>query len=107
NNYSLISIRDFKNHLKSCSEFKIYREGHTVAGRLPNCEDFIKLSYSFSANEIVRDEDVEKLVQYKNLIETNIKEIWGNFDYYLDNLISKNFTLDSPYLSIETYKKIT
>lgn len=107
NNYALITIHDFINHLKSNSEFKIYREGHTLSGRLPNCDGFIDLQYRFSVNEIVKEEDIPKLIQRKDLIEKVITNTWNSFEHSEDNLLHIGYQLDMPYMYIETYKKLS
>lgn len=106
NEYFLVSISEFRNDLKKISEFKIHREGHTLSGRLPSCDGYIDLQYRFSVDEIVKDDDIEKLVKHKDLIQQVIKEEWGGFEHGEDNLIAKGgFNLDMPYLFIENYKK--
>lgn len=106
NNYSLVSISEFRNDLKINSEFKIHREGHTLSGRLPSCDGYISLLYRFSVNDIVKDDDIVKLVNHKDLIQQIIKEEWGGFEHAEDNLVAKaDYMLDIPYLFIESYKK--
>jgi len=105
NQYSFISIIEFRNNLKTSSEFKIYREGHTLAGRLPTCHGYIDLNYGFSVNEIVKEEDIDKLVQHKDLIERIISEEWGSFELSEDNLLKTGYNFDMPYMYIETYKR--
>ncbi|MGZ2369280.1 HD domain-containing protein [Ancylomarina sp. YFZ004] len=105
NNYSFVTINDFRNNLKNCSEFKVYREGHTFAGRLPNCDGYIELNYGFSVNEIVKDDDLDKIIQHKDLIKNIITEEWGGFEQVEDNLLKAGYNLDMPYMFIETFKK--
>lgn len=106
NNYSLVSISEFRNDLKNISEFKIHREGHTLSGRLPSCDGYIDIGFRFSVDEIVKDSDIEKLVKHKDLIEQIITENWGGFEHIQNDLISKgDYQFDMPYMIIESYKK--
>ncbi len=105
NKYSLVSISDFRKDLKSSTEFKIHREGHSLSKRLPTCNGYIDLQYRFSVNDIIKDEDIEKLAKQKDLIQEIIKEEWGDFEHSSDNLMLTGFSLDIPYSFIETYKK--
>ncbi len=105
-NYSLVSISEFRNDLKKISEFKIHREGHTISTRLPSCDGYIDLKYLFSVDEIVKDSDIEKLIKHKDLIHQIITEIWGGFTHTENNLIAKGgYNFDMPYMFIESYKK--
>ncbi|WP_273567108.1 ATP-binding protein [Maribacter halichondriae] len=47
NNYNFFTIKQFKLYLKNNNEVKFHIEGHTLGGRLPNCDGFIKLSFGF------------------------------------------------------------
>lgn len=106
NNYYLVSISEFRNDLKTSTEIKIHIEGHTFSGRLPSCDGYISLQYRFSVNDIVKDDDIKKLVNQKDLIEQIITEEWGGFVRTEDDLMKKNgYILDMPYFFIEKYKK--
>ncbi|MBN2598403.1 MAG: ATP-binding protein [Marinifilaceae bacterium] len=105
NKYYLVTIKDFRNNLENSSEFKIYREGHTVVGRSPSCYGYIELNYDFSVNEIVKDTDLDKITQHKDLIKNIITEKWGGFEQIEDNLLKTGYNLDMPYMFIETFKK--
>jgi hypothetical protein len=106
NNYFLVSISDFRNDLKKVSEFKIHREGHTLSGRLPSCDGYIELQYRFSVDEIIKDDDIEKLVKHKDLLQQIIKEEWDGFEHDEDNLLAgAGYKLDMPYMFIDKYKK--
>lgn len=106
NNYTLVSISEFKKDLKKISEFKIYIEGHSSSGRLPSCDGYIGFQHRFSVDEIVKDDDIEKLVRYKDLIKQIIIDEWSGFEHAEDNLIAKgDYNFDMPYMVIESYKK--
>lgn len=107
NLYSYYSIANFRNYLKSNNEVNLYQEGHTISGRMPNCEGFISLTHTFNVSNIVRDEDQNKLIKQKDLLEKIIKEEWGDFKLEEDNLfINGRFSLDMPYRIIEKYSKV-
>lgn len=106
NNYSFVPISQFRNDLKTFSELKIHQEGHTLSGRLPSCEGYISLQLRFNVNEIVKDDDVEKLVNQKDLIEQIITEEWGGFEHVENNLLKQGgYNFDMPYMFIESYRK--
>lgn len=106
NKYSYISIREFKNDLNKISEFKIHFEGHSVHGRLPNCDGYIDFQHRFSVDEIIKENDMHKLIKYKDLIKSIIKAHWGDFEFSENNLLAKGgYYIDMPYMVIESYKK--
>lgn len=105
NNYSFVSISVFRNDLQRCSVIKIYREGHSLSSRLPNCDGYIVLDYGFSVNEIIKDDDIKKLVQRKDLIEKIITEVWGEFEYSDEDQIGRRSMFDAPYTFIQNYKR--
>lgn len=106
NNYSFITISEFRDYLKSNSQVKIHREGHTISGRKATCDGFISLDPRFNVNNIIKDEDLPQLVQYKSLVEKIIEEEWGNFLYEEDNLLQKGgYHFDMPYMFIENYER--
>lgn len=104
NKYKLVTISEFRNDIRSLSEFKIHLEGHTFSERLPSCDGYITLQYGFNVNEIVKDDDVEKLVKSKDLVEQIITEEWGGFVRTENNFMINGFSLDMPYMLIEKYK---
>ena len=105
-NYSFVKIEEFRNYLKKNEEVKFHVEGHTLSGRLKDCEGFVTLDYGFNVKNIIREEDQSKLIEHKQLIEQIIKEEWGGFTVIQDNLMmNKGFALDMPYIIIERYVK--
>lgn len=105
-NYEFVSISSFRDYLKKNNEVKFHVEGHTNSGRLPTCDGFIMLNFRFDVKKIVREEDQEKLVDHRELIEKIINEEWGGFCITQDNLMKKKgFSFDIPYIMIEKYKK--
>jgi hypothetical protein len=106
NKYGFITIKEFKLYLKSNDEVKFHQEGHSFSGRLPDCDGFVTLDFRFSVKNIIREEEQDKLIEHKNLIEKIIEEEWGGFSIQQDNLIEqRGFNLDMPYTIIEKYIK--
>lgn len=106
NQYEIITITSFIRYLKSYAELEIYKEGHTMVGRLPDCDGFIDLNYGFSVDAIIKEEDIPKLLKQKDLIEQIIKNEWPSFEYSQNNFINEEFRIDMPYLHVKTYKKL-
>jgi hypothetical protein len=105
-NYSFVTIKEFRDYLKKNNEVKFHLEGHTLSGRLPDCDGYITLNYRFNIKNIVKEEDQDKLIEHKQLIKQIIEEEWGEFTIVQDNLIqSQGYSLDMPYTSIEKYFK--
>lgn len=106
NKYSFVTITAFKNYLQQNDEVVFHQEGHTLSGRLPDCEGFINLNYSFSVKNIVREEDQDKLIEHKGLIEKIIEKEWKGFTVDQENLLRQvGYTFDMPYNMIEKYSK--
>lgn len=106
-NYSFVTIKEFREYLKSHHEVGIHTEGHSFLGRLPDCEGFIRLDYRFNISNIVREEDVAKLIDQKDLIERLIQEEWGEFEASEDNLMKQGgYSMDMPYVFIQRYTKL-
>ncbi|GHV74829.1 hypothetical protein AGMMS49940_21310 [Spirochaetia bacterium] len=115
NTYSLVSIKAFRAVLKIYQELSIHTEGHKSESQLPSCNGFIFYPHDFNANEILIDADVDKILNYNDLIELIIKEEWGgNFEKTIQNPINDNFNnpmfifdlLDKlPYTYIVIYKR--
>jgi hypothetical protein len=106
NNYGFVSIKEFRNYLKNNNIIKFHVEGHSLSGRLPDCDGYITLNYRFNVQNIVREEDQGQLIEHKPLIEQIINEEWGGFNIIQDNLIHKSgFVIDMPYTVIEKYIK--
>ncbi|GAA4028478.1 hypothetical protein GCM10022386_10160 [Flavobacterium cheonhonense] len=107
NNYEFFTIRELKQYLKKNSEIKFHHEGHSLSGRLPDCDGFISLNFRFSVKNIVREEDQDKLIEHKEFIEKIIKEEWGEFRVEQDNLIKQvKYNFEMPYMIIEKYIKV-
>ncbi|MDD4969723.1 MAG: ATP-binding protein [Paludibacter sp.] len=107
NKYSYVSIQQLKSILINKTEINFYIEGHTSSGRLPECEGLILLQHRFGISNIVKDEDQNKLINYKDLIGSIIKEVWGDYKMEQENLMMKNgYNTEMPYLLIEKYTKL-
>jgi hypothetical protein len=106
NNYGFVTIKDFRNYLKNNNEVKFHVEGHSFSKKLADCDGFITLSYRFNVKNIVREEDQDKLIEHKALIEKIIDEEWGGFTLSQDNLMQKGGDpFEMPYSIIEKYIK--
>lgn len=104
--YDFVNISSFREYLKNSDEVKFHIEGHSLSGRLPDCDGFITLNFGFSVKNIIRKEDQEKLTEHKELIEKIIEEEWGGFTINQDNLIrQRGYVFDMPYTVIEKYIK--
>jgi|GEM_PF-3331299 len=107
NNYYYVSIKQFKTFLENNSTLKIYQEGHSLSARSPDCDGFIKLGYRLNFKNIILEEDEDKLTEHHKLIESLIKEVWGDFKLNPNNLIGKGaYRFDLPFVSVEEYQKI-
>jgi hypothetical protein len=106
NIYYIVTIKEFRDFLKSNTEIKFHREGHTLSGHLPNCDGYISFIHRFNVSNIINEDDQSKLINYKDLLKQIIVEEWGEFQYEEDNLLQKKgYHLDMPYMIIEKYGK--
>jgi hypothetical protein len=101
NQYVRVTIQDFENRIRSVSEIKIYFEGHY--NKKPDCDGFICIQDSFHAYEILKDEDMSKLIKYDDIIRNSIKKEWGSFHEKNEELTGNPF--EQSYYSIKIYEK--
>ena len=106
NKYRFVPIREFREFLKDHSHVKFHMEGHAFSSRLPDCDGYIFLTHRFNVNNIIKEEDQDRLVQYKDLISQIIEEEWGEFQLEDNNLLANGgYHLDMPYFRIEEYSR--
>lgn len=109
NYYTFHPITYFREHLKKNDKISFYREGFSMLARQPSCPGFIEYTLGLNLNEIIVNEDIEKLLSSDKVIKKILAEEWGDFEEEFENLLLKPipFTpLDRlPYVTIRKFKK--
>jgi len=103
--YKFITIREFRNYVKSRNKISIFEE-KSGNKRLPKtCDGLINKIYGFFVvRDIIKETDIDKVKNSEKIIKQIVKELWGDYDLRQENNMF-DFESKKPYSSIWTFTR--
>ena len=106
-NYKYVSITEFKDYLSKNLEVKIHQEGHSLSRRNLDCNGFIFLPLNLKIQNIIKEEEQDKIIKYDDKLNSIIAEVWGEYIVEEEDLFKKTGRVfDLPYMRIQKFIKV-
>lgn len=103
--YYDVTIAEFRNQIKVKDSIVLYQEAWIVKDRSNSCDGFINIAYGLELEEIIKEEDLEKVNHTEKIIKKMIKDEWLDFELIREDLESNNFEDNDPYVTMWKFTK--